>query len=471
MSYGNRSHVLASIIIAAGIVACSSDDDKVSSPASGGSSTIGATGGSGSLGGAGGVTNTSSGGASNPPSSTSVATGGSNVATGGSNAASGGNNAATGGSNVASGGVSATGGATQSSTAGAASVKPVYLIDTGSASAAFPDLLPGIHVFNSVTSELIREVKFTDRKGISIGHFASLSPDGAYLWLCNDLGNVSADKGEVDIYETATLTITKQFKDVGCGVQNTRTHNGKYVFTSSTLTSKINVFDAVKQTQLGTIDIGSAPHVGDTSADDKTYFTTNAALGHALAYDISQLPTTLPTAPILDVEIDASGAPTNLHALRVHPNGKYLFVGAGAVGTNVIDIAAKAIVAVVPGSPHNYAISPDAKYLVSSELALDTARGTGERLQVIDISTLSTATPDLTKVKQVATLPHAGLGGSHEGWSPATGKLWYTLYSNTDRKGQLWVVDTSMLPDMLMVDKKTPIGDAPHGVVFPERND
>jgi hypothetical protein len=434
MNHRNRAHVSVFVALALGaaFAACSSDNDSVTKSGTGGK----------------------------------AATGGTTTAAGGTSALVSGVGGIT-----AGGGASAAGGSAGGAPQDAGSVKPVYLVDTGSASTAFPNLLPGIHVFNSETNQLIRAVTFTDRKGVSVGHFATLSPDGAYLWLCNDLGNVTTDKGEVDIYETATLTIVKQFKGVGCGVQNTRSHDGKYVFTSSTLTNKINVFDAAKQTQIGTIDVGSAPHVGDTSADDKIYFTTNAALGHALAYDISQLPTTVPTTPILDVEIALDAGPTNLHALRVHPNGKYLFVGASASGTYVIDIDAKSIVAQVPGAPHNYAISPDHKYLTSSELTIDAARGTGERLQIIDISTLSTAHPDLSKIKQVATLPHAGFGGSHEGWAPATDKLWYTLYSNADKEGQVWIVDTSMLPDMLMVDTKIPIGDAPHGVVFPEHND
>ncbi|HEY5955230.1 MAG TPA: hypothetical protein VIV60_01705, partial [Polyangiaceae bacterium] len=343
----------------------------------------------------------------------------------------------------------------------------VYLINTGSASTALPDLLPGISVFKQNTNELVKTVTFSERKGVSVGHFASLSPDGSLLWLCNDLGNVTADKGEVDVYDTATLTIVKQFKGLGCGVQNTRSHDGKYVLTSSTLTSQINIFDALNLAWLGSIDVASAPHVGDTSPNDKVYYTTNGGLGHALAFDISKLPTTIPTIPLLDVEVGG-----NLHALRVHPNGKYLFVGAsGTTGTNVIDLASKTIIAQVPGAPHNYAISPDAKYLASSELTLDAAKGTGERLQIIDISTLDTATPDPAKLKQVYALPHANLGGSHQSWSSVTGKLWYTLYGITDKKGQVWVLDTSMLPDMIMVEKKIPIGDAPHGVVYTDRND
>jgi hypothetical protein len=360
-------------------------------------------------------------------------------------------------------------GLTAGSAGTASSSKPklVYLIDTGSASTSLPDLLPGIHVFDSTTNTLIKSATFTERKGVSIGHFASLSPDGAYLWLCNDLGNVTADKGTVDVYDTATLTVVKRFKDVGCGVQNTRSRNGNYVLTSSTLTNKINIFSVQNQTLLGSVDVASAPHVGDTSADDKIFYTTNAALGHALAFDISQLPGTVPAAPFWDVEVGG-----NLHALRLHPNGKYLFVGASATtGTNVIDVATKTIIAQIPGAPHNYAISPDAKYLASSELTVDATRGTGERLQVIDISTLSTATPDPAKIRQVATLAHPGWGGSHESWAPATGKLWYTLYSNTDKKGQVWVLDTSMLPDMVMVDAKIPIGDAPHGLAFADHND
>ena len=330
-------------------------------------------------------------------------------------------------------------------------------INTGGANATYPNLTPGLSVIDRYTQNVVKSIVFTDRVGQSTGHFANLTADGERLWLCNDLKNITVGQGTVDLYETDGFTILKSF-NVGCGVQNTLSRDGKYLFTSSTKTNEVNVFDVLGETYLGSIaSVSAAPHVGDTTPDSRTYYTTNSAGGHALGYDITTLPAAIPQTPVLDVTVGGS-----LHAVKVHPNGKYLFVGSGTSGTNVIDLASQTIIASVPGVPHNYSISADRRYLASSELS-------GQRLQFIDIATLDTATPNPALVKEAYALVSPGFGGSHESWDPATGKLWYTLYRN-DGRGEFWVVNTDSLPTAVTVEKIVQIGDNPHSPVFPGIN-
>jgi hypothetical protein len=166
----------------------------------------------------------------------------------------------------------------------------------------------------------------------------------------------------------------------GCGVQSVQSPDGRYLFASADQAPKgINVYDVKNHAFLGNITNGNtAPHVGAVSADGKRYYTTTAGSHHAVGYDISGLPAKVATDAnkILDVDFGYG----NLHALRLHPSGKYLFVGnatwpvpsgfTSTSGTNVIDLTLNPpkIVANIPGYPHNYAISPDGKYLMSSEL-------------------------------------------------------------------------------------------------------
>ncbi len=101
--------------------------------------------------------------------------------------------------------------------------------------------------------------------------------------------------------------------------------------------------------------------VGDPKLWPRTLWTTDAAGGNLRSFDISGLPGKLPTA------LDTIKIGGTLHAVLVHPNGKYVFVGSAESGDNVVDVATKQIVATVPGLPHNYEISPDRKYLLSGE--------------------------------------------------------------------------------------------------------
>ena len=364
-----------------------------------------------------------------------------------------------------------------------------YVVDTGGASPA----VPGITLIDRASKTVTKTVRFSNQVGTRVGHFANVTADGSELWVCSGQG--AATGGVVNVYNTAAFNTYSTLNDsnknsfikasfnVGCGVQNTQSPDGKYIFVSADQSPKgINVFDVKNHAYLGNItNLNTAPHVGAVSADGTKYYTTTAGSHTAVGYDISGLPAKVPTDAnkILNVDLGYG----SLHALRLHPNGKYLFVGnntwpvpAGATSTsglNVIDIATQKIIATIPGRPHNYAISPDGKFLSSTESAAAdcdiTPGDPGSLVQFVDISTLLTANPDPSKIKSIYQFITPGYGGSHAAWDPTTGLFYYSV---SDSTGQGWLIklDTSNLaaatPSVTQVGDKIKIGWAPHGVSF-----
>lgn len=363
-----------------------------------------------------------------------------------------------------------------------------YVINTGGSTTK----VPGFSIIDRKTSTVTKTIRFTDGTP-SVGHFANVTADGSELWLCTNKADGSA--GNVNVLNTAVFGtystinssnkssfITKSF-NVGCGVQSAQTPDGSYLFTASNQGTKgINVFDVKNHAFLGNIPNGNtAPHVGAVSADGKTYYTSTAGGYHAVGYDISGLPAKVPTDAdkVLDVDLGYG----NIHALRLHPNGKHLLVGnntwpvpAGKTNTsglNVIDITAKKIIANAPGRPHNYAISLDGKYLASTESAAADCNLTpgdpGSLVQFIDISTLLATTPDPTKIVSIDQFIKDGYGGSHASWDQTTGLFYYSV-SDTTGQGWLYTLNTANLsaatPSVSVVGDKVKIGWAPHGVSF-----
>jgi len=384
--------------------------------------------------------------------------------------------------------------ATSVTTAILPSLQTGYVVDTGGSSPA----IPGISLIDRVTKTVLKTVRFTNQAGTRVGHFANATADGSEIWDCSGQG---ASAGVMNVYNSAAFKTYSTLNDSnkgsfvkfsfakGCGVQNVLSPDGKYIFASVDQSPKgVNVFDVKNHAYLGNITNGNtAPHVGAVSADGKKYYTTNSF--HAVGYDISGLPAVVPTDAnkVLDVNLGYG----SLHAVRLHPNGKYLFVGnntwpvpsplpstisAATSGLNVIDIATQKIIATIPGRPHNYAISPDGRYLLSTELSspdceVTTPGDPGNLLQFIDISTLLTATPDPSKIKAVYQLKTPGFGGSHAAWDPTTGLLYYSVIDNVSSEGWLLLLDTSNLsaatPSVTQIGDKHQIGWAPHGVFFP----
>ncbi|RJQ46790.1 MAG: hypothetical protein C4534_02220 [Gaiellales bacterium] len=190
------------------------------------------------------------------------------------------------------------------------------------------------------------------------GHFLSVSPDGKYLWISEQ---ISADGGYVAVLDAVTGEELKHW-DVGAGVANHITHDGKWLFVASSKTNGINVFDVEDQAYLGSFAIGSAAHVIDESPDGTTIWIEDAPPGYLGKFDITGLPGTLPT------QTDQVYIGGSLHALLAHPNGDYVFVGSSTSGTNIVDVNTMSVIKTFTGgmreSPHNYTISPDENYLL-----------------------------------------------------------------------------------------------------------
>ncbi|MBJ6725152.1 YncE family protein [Geomesophilobacter sediminis] len=372
-----------------------------------------------------------------------------------------------------------------------------YVINTGGSG----QTTPGFSIINRTTQSVVKTVRFSNLTGLRVGHFANVTADGSELWLCSNKRGGAA--GDMNVYNLAGFAnystvnagnqaslIKHSFQGVGCGVQNVQSPNGRYLFASSDQGTKgINVFDVANHRYLGNItNNNTAPHVGAVSQDGTKYYTSTSSLYHVVGYDISGLPNAVPTDA--NKTFDLSLGYGGIHAIRLHPGGRYLFVGnntwpvpsswTGAVtsGTNVVDLQTQRIIATIPGRPHNYAISPDGKYLLVTELSspdceVSLPGDPGNRLQFIDISTLLTASPDPTKILDIKHFDTPGYGGSHAAWDPTTGILYYSVY-DTANQGWLIKLNTSGLsaatPSVAQIGDKIKIGAAPHGVLFPGIN-
>jgi len=311
---------------------------------------------------------------------------------------------------------------------------------------------PVVSVIDMDTKEVADSLVFQDLGGKEQGHFLSVSPDGRHLWIAE---GIAPDSGNVQVVDLSTRQQVRRW-EVGAGVGNHMTRDGKYVFTSSTKTNRINVFDAVNLRYLGDFPLGAAPHVIESSPDGRILWTTDAG-GNLVAFDISGLPDRMPT---LADRIVIGG---RLHALAVHPNGRYVFVGSDQSGDNVVDVASRTIVAKIPGKPHNYEISPDGKYLLAGEIEFsagcdepkDLGRVSatkGPMLRFVNIAALSAERRDLATVKTEKWLEAGGLTPSsisHHMYEPDGDYLLISLYLHQGvspkREGALVFVDASTL--------------------------
>ncbi len=397
----------------------------------------------------------------------------------------------------------ATGETTESPTAGLGNA---YIVNTGGVESDVDHPYPSISVIDRSSADVTHTIAFpADVDHAEVGHFFNVSTDGSRLWLGTRSDETEAGHGTVRSYDLAALltqdvtdyaqsdAVVNSF-DVGSGIQNVRTPDGRFLFTSSEQGTKgINIFDADQGTFIGTIpNDNTSPHSGAVSPDGKTYYTTTAEKHHVVGYDISGLPDRVPTDTdrVLDLDLGYG----SLHAFDIDPSGRYLFVGNsdwqipdGATprsGVNVIDIsgARPTVIATVPGRPHNFALSPDGKHLASTELKAQAkandcdagAADLGNRLQIIDISTLAGATPDPAAIKEIYSYETPGLGGSHAIWDEATGWLYYTVIDNESGQGWLQVLDTGGLdgtePSLTQARDPQEIGWNPHGLVIPGHN-
>ncbi len=333
---------------------------------------------------------------------------------------------------------------------------------------------PTITVVDLDKAQVVNSISFRELKGKQQGHFISVSADSKYIWIAEDISN---DGGYVQVLNAETGEQVKRW-DVGAGVANYLTRDGKYLFTSSTKTRNINVFDVANQQHLGDFPIGAAPHVIDTSPDGKTLWTTDSAGGNLRSFDITGLPSALPT-PLDTIAIGGT-----LHAVLVHPNGKYVLVGSDKSGDNIVDVATKKVIAAIPGKPHNYEVSPDRKYLLSGEtdyptcdelkdLSAALAGSKGPLLRFVNIATLNGPAPDLSTVKTEKWLDASGLGPasiSHQVYDPSGKTILVTTYRHKDGspngEGQLLFVNA----DTLKVERTLEMPTRVHAIAFPGHN-
>jgi len=104
------------------------------------------------------------------------------------------------------------------------------------------------------------------------------------------------------------------------------------------------------------------------------------------------------------------------------------------------------------------------KYLLSGELSTT-------RLQFIDISTLDSASPDFSMVREVYALDTEPMGVSHQSYDPVSGTLFMTLYRQTppDGAGQLWFISIpgGDLSQLSILNKFDLVAPRPHNIAFP----
>jgi hypothetical protein len=248
---------------------------------------------------------------------------------------------------------------------------------------------PEITVVDMKNLSVVDNFSFYSIFGINQqSHWAAVTPDGEQIWNGesvtggipkNTTGTIGpTNLGYVQVLDAATGVQLNRW-DVGNGIGNRMSRDGRWFFSASNHTNSINVFDVVNRTYLGAVYMGENVHVMDTNMDDTVLWATDMTNGNLLKYDISGLPGTLPQlvgSLSIAVQLPAADKWSNttggrLHALLVHPNGKYVFVGSNdRSGVNIVDANSMTLVQTKAGgiesAPHNFELSPDQKYLVVS---------------------------------------------------------------------------------------------------------
>jgi DNA-binding beta-propeller fold protein YncE len=339
------------------------------------------------------------------------------------------------------------------------------------------DATPSINVIDMNRLSVVNSFPFREYEGIEEAHFIATSPDGKYLWTGFDLGDTTPQGGHVQVLNAATGEVVNEW-NIGTGVGMTitrdRTHNGRdgdgstrspqdphYLFHTSQTTQSISVFNVENQEYLGSIPAaGTIPHNMDTTPDGKTLWAAGYPGPTLMSFDVSGLPDSLPAGPATTLNIDGS----LLHALLVHPNGKYLFVGSAAGGVHVVDINDPDNPVVVAsniggtvGFPHNFEISPDRKYLLVGMI------GGSDDLKAINVSTLDTDSPDMTSFTIDHSVPVNGTP-SHQIYTPDGKHILHTSYRSYTglSQGELVVINAGTFE----VEKILPLAERPHGLAY-----
>jgi len=277
-----------------------------------------------------------------------------------------------------------------------------------------------VHVVCGLTLQIVRHIDFARFATPSRqSHYLVIDQTETYLWIGQIGGNLWVYNLETSVVEEiwtpADVTPNVAVADIGM----IQCHEGRWLFSVGG--RHIHIFDMENKQYVGSIanlPPGSTsaqsdnPHVIEVCPDNRLLWASDHNGGGVFAFDISGLPNTIPTAPLHAFNIfeqirhgvnggpaftGTVGASTDApipqlvgHALAVHPNNRFLFLGSFQTnalrgsGTFVICIDPSSstlgqVLHRIPGRPHNFAISPDGNTLLvcdNNRALSETVRGT-----------------------------------------------------------------------------------------------
>jgi YVTN family beta-propeller protein len=233
------------------------------------------------------------------------------------------------------------------------------------------NLLPaGVSVLDTATNQITATVAFPS---MSDPIAAAFTPDRKKVY-------VLGDNGSVFVMDTATNTVSANPITVGglpMGIA--MTPDGKQVYVACQYTNTVSVIDTSTETVSATISFPSGSKLANiviAPSGLRAYVTAQGA--NALYVIDTSTNTVLPTP------IALASSPLGI---AIAPDGKEIYVTHydSATGISVVDVAANAVVATIPGVPYLFAVAftPNGKWVyvpggggVGYTLVIDTATRT-----------------------------------------------------------------------------------------------
>jgi 6-phosphogluconolactonase (cycloisomerase 2 family) len=422
-----------------------------------------------------------------------------------------------------------------------------------------------VDIIDGKTLKKVKNISFKSRTTPSHqSHFLAIDKTEKYLWvgqIAGDLWVYNLETGKIEeTWKTANMTGTTQPNAYPADIGMIQDRTGKYLFSPGG--RHIHIFDmepsevdGFANSYIGsivhlpagtTVAQSSNPHVLEVSYDNETLWTCDYNGGKVQAYDIRGLSSRIvPTAKkyefdiydqikdgfsvagwekdaegnarvfsftgIVGTETDAQIPKLIGHAIAIHPDGKYMFLGSfqgdamRGCGTYVIGIDPAntatfgKVIHRVPGRPHNFDISPDGNTLLvcdNNEALYQTVRGTrvytefSEHLKdlgydvsrmtntyltyTIDISSLKT-TPDWSKVGITNVYATTGVGRtnharySKDGTGGTEFHVTYDGVPSSTGAGtfRTYKVQNTFTPKVITPSSILPIGLQPHAIATP----